>query len=93
MINTLISPSLVILIKVKPNARENKIERIDCSVIDKNKRSFSGGCFAVSVKSPPKEGKANEEAIRLIADYFKISPSRIRIISGAAAKNKILEIN
>lgn len=81
-----------ILIRVKPNARENKIEKIDCAGILKKRPSFSGGCFAVSVKSRPKEGKANEEAIKLMAHYLKISPSRITIVSGAAARNKILEI-
>ncbi len=81
-----------ILIRVKPNARENKIEPIACSAIAKNQRSFSGDCFAVSVKSRPKEGKANEEAIRLMASYLKIPPSRIIIVSGATSRNKILEI-
>ncbi len=81
-----------IFIRVRPNAGENKIEKTDRVAVLKNQISFPGGCFAVSVKSPPKEGRANEEVIRLIAGYFKISPSMVRIVSGSTSRNKILEI-
>ncbi len=49
--------------------------------------------FSAFVKSPPVEGKANEELINLIADYFKIPKSKVKIISGLNARNKIIEVS
>ncbi len=69
-----------IFVKAKPGAKENKIKKIDESH------------FEVSVNQPPKENKANFAVIELLADYFEVPFSGIRIISGATSKNKILEI-
>ncbi len=68
-------------VKVKPNSRENKVEYV------------KKDNFRISVKAPPKEGKANKEVIRLLSEYFKVPQSSIRILSGKTSKNKIVEIN
>ncbi|MBU1037160.1 DUF167 domain-containing protein [Patescibacteria group bacterium] len=46
----------------------------------------------VRLKSAPVEGKANQELIRYLADYFKTTKSNIEIIKGKNFKNKIIEI-
>jgi len=69
-----------IFIKAKPNSREEKIEKID----EQN--------FVVSVKEPPVKGKANDAIRNALAVYFKTSSSSVKIISGFASKNKIIEI-
>lgn len=69
-----------IFVKAKPGSREDKIEKID------------DAHFVVSVKEPPIQGRANRAIIKLLADYFKTDISHIRIISGAIARNKIIEI-
>lgn len=69
-----------IFIKVKPKAKEEKVEKID----DIN--------FKVSVKQSPEKGKANSAAMRALADYFNTSQSNVRIISGSTSKLKIIEI-
>ncbi len=69
-----------IFIKAKPNSQNKSVEKID------------DAHFVVSVKEPPVRGLANAAIIRALADYFKVSPSRIRIISGYTARQKILEI-
>lgn len=69
-----------IFVKAKPNSREEKIEKIDDTH------------FVVSVKAPPIQGMANRAIIKLLADYFKTDVSRVRIVSGAIARNKIVEI-
>ena len=67
-------------VKAKPNAYEEKVEKISDSE------------FAVSVKEPPVNGLANRAIIKALADYFGISQLRIRIISGHTSRQKIIEI-
>ncbi|MCX6759390.1 MAG: DUF167 domain-containing protein [Candidatus Nealsonbacteria bacterium] len=69
-----------ISVRVKPNAKEEKVKKINETY------------FEICVKEPPIKGKANKAIIRVLADYFDISPSRINIISGFKSKEKILEI-
>jgi uncharacterized protein YggU (UPF0235/DUF167 family) len=38
------------------------------------------------------EGRANSVMIKVLADYFKIDESRIRLIKGFKTRNKIFEI-
>ena len=59
-----------ISVKVKLKAKEEKCEKIS----DNN--------FAVFVKDAPHKGKANEAVIRILAKYFKVSKSQIKIIIG-----------
>ena len=69
-----------ISVKAKTNAKKESVEKIG----DKE--------FVVSVKEPPVDGRANWAICRIVADYFGISPSRVNIVSGQSAKNKILDI-
>ncbi len=70
-----------IFVKAKPSAKEEKIEKID----EIN--------FIVSVKEPPKDGKANKAIIKAIAAYFNIAPSCVNLISGFSSKQKVFEIS
>lgn len=69
-----------ISVHVKAGAREERVEKV------------SETEYRVSVKAPPIEGKANDDVIRILADYFRVSKLQIRIVVGHTAKNKILEI-
>ena len=51
-----------------------------------------GDCFFVSVKLPAERNLANVRVLELVADHFKISPRKIRIISGHHSSGKILSI-
>lgn len=44
------------------------------------------------LKSAPVDGKANEELVDLLADYYDISPSKISIKSGMTSQKKLIEI-
>ncbi len=68
-------------VKVKPNCKEQKIEE------------QSDGSLTVKLKSAPVDGKANEELIKLLAEKFKVSKSRIRIKSGLSSRQKLIEID
>jgi len=69
-----------ILVKAKPLSKEEFIEKIDESN------------FVVSVKEPPVKGLANQAIIRALANYFKVSTSNIKLVSGFSSRHKIFEI-
>lgn len=69
-----------IFVNVKPNAKTEKIEKI-------NETNFK-----VWVKDTPIEGKANRATIKMLADYFNIAPARVSVVSGRQSKKKMVEI-
>ena len=69
-----------IFVKVKPAAKEEKVEKINETT------------FYVEVKEPPVEGRANMAVIRALADYFGVPQLNVRIVSGFTSKMKIIEI-
>lgn len=48
----------------------------------------SSGALKIKLKSPPVDGAANEELIKLLAKQFGIAKSAIEIIGGHASKSK-----
>jgi len=73
-------PTRVIQIKVKPNSRASLLEQNE------------DGTFVAQLKSPPVDGKANEELIALVAKYFNCRQSDITIKSGSASRTKLIQI-
>jgi len=71
---------MIIAAKVKPASRQQKIEQKE-------------GYLEISLKTLPKQNKANIELINLVAKYFNKPPSCIKIIRGKTSKNKTIEIN
>ncbi len=76
----MISCSMKINIKVKPNSKQEKVEKISTTE------------FVLWVKAPAREGKANEAVIKLLSAYFGLAKSRINIVQGTSSKNKVVEI-
>ena len=71
---------MLIKVKVFPNSKKQEI-------IKKSEDSFD-----VKVKAKPIKGEANREVIKVLALYFKIPESKIKMIKGFKQKNKIFEI-
>lgn len=69
-----------LFIKVKPKARQEKVEKVDKTH------------YVVHTKNIPEKGKANEGVIRLLADYFSVSKSHIAIISGTTSRVKVVQV-
>jgi len=67
-------------VRVKPGSRQSRIEEAP------------DGTLLVWVKSPPVEGRANQELIERLAERFRIPCSQIRIRSGSAGRIKVVEI-
>jgi len=51
------------------------------------------GTLKVWLHAEAKEGKANKALIELLADYYGVNKSSVRIVSGLKIKNKIVEID
>jgi len=68
-----------IQVKVKPSSKTEEI-------------SQEGDNFIVKVKEPPKEGKANQAVVKLLAEHFGVPQSQVRILSGFRSRNKVIEV-
>ena len=68
-----------IQVKAKPNSKSEEVSR-------------EGDSFLVKVKEQTKEGKANQAVIKLLAEYFGVPQSHVRILGGFRSKSKIIEV-
>ncbi|OHA63079.1 MAG: hypothetical protein A2842_02585 [Candidatus Wildermuthbacteria bacterium RIFCSPHIGHO2_01_FULL_48_25] len=66
-----------IFIKAKPGAREEGIEKID------------EAHFVVSVKEPPKEGRANRAIEKALTEYLH---KPVKLVSGFVSRQKVFEV-
>jgi uncharacterized protein len=67
-------------IAVKPNARTSSLEKSD------------EGQWRAQLKAQPVEGKANEELIALVANYFGLRKAQVSIKRGTTSRVKVVEI-
>jgi len=70
------------LIKVKVFTGSKKQE-----VVQKNEDSFE-----VRIKSKPEKGLANKEVVEVLASYFNISTSDLKLIKGHKQRSKIFKL-
>lgn len=68
---------LKIFVKVKPNAKKTQI------------LSQQDNEYVICVKSPPIDGKANEELTKFLRKHFKV---KVKLKSGITSKIKTFEI-
>ncbi len=50
------------------------------------------GALRVRVKAPPVDGTANVALVQLLAKTIGVAKGKIMLVSGATARNKIIEI-
>jgi len=68
-----------IQVRIKPNSKTEEVKQ-------------EGDGFIVKVKEPPKEGKANQAVIKILARHFNVPQSQVRILSGFKNRDKIIEV-
>jgi hypothetical protein len=70
-----------IQVTVKPNAKNSQLFR------------NSDGSYMARIQSPPVDGKANKELIKLIGKEFGVAASKVTIKSGQGSRRKLIEID
>ena len=74
------APSILVQIKVKPRSRASLLMQLP------------DGTWLANLKSPPVDGKANEELIALVAERWKCRRADVSIKSGASGRMKLVRI-
>ena len=69
-----------IKVKVSAGAKTEKIEEVE------------PGIFKIRVTEQPEKGKANVRVLELVAEYFKVSKSKVFLVSGNTYREKIIDI-
>jgi uncharacterized protein len=67
-------------IKVKPNAKVSELMQMP------------DGSWQAKLKSPPVDGRANEELIALVAKHFNCRKTAIAIKAGASSRSKLITV-
>jgi uncharacterized protein (TIGR00251 family) len=67
-------------VKVHPRARRSAIT------------GRLGDAWKLDLAAPPVDGKANDECIRYLAELADVSRARVRIVTGASSRMKVVEI-
>ena len=71
----------IVQIQVKPNSRASLLEQNE------------DGTWLAQIKSPPVDGKANEELIGLVAKQFGCRKAEVSIKSGGSSRIKLIQIS
>lgn len=71
-----------IIAKVTPKSKTTLVE-----IIEATSEKIS---LKIKVRTAPEDGKANDEVIRVLADYFAIPKSKISLKSGYTSRSKVL---
>ena len=67
-------------VRVQPRASRNSVE------------IFEDGVLRLRITALPENGQANAAVTDLLARYLDIPRGRVRIVRGAASRNKVLEV-
>jgi uncharacterized protein len=72
------------------------VARVSVKVHPRAKRSGVAGRFGegwkVDLAAPPVDGKANEECVRFFAELAEVPRGRVRIVTGATSRTKVVEV-
>ena len=71
---------VILEVKVKPNARSSSLEQLP------------DGTWRAQLRSPPVDGKANEELIALVAGRFGCPKASVSVKSGASGRTKLVKV-
>jgi len=71
---------MLVKVHVVPKSKSVKIEEL------------AEKCLRVRLISPPVDGRANNELIKLLARYYKKNKSAVRIKKGLRSRDKLIEV-
>ena len=73
-------PELIITVRVTPKARHRSIIKKD------------DGTYRVATPKLAEDGKANDDVVDILAEFFMVAPSCVTLMNGARSRNKIFKI-
>lgn len=74
------SPAAILQVRVQPRATRNEV------------LGFNGPVLRVRVTAPPEDGRANDAVVGLLAEALDVPRSRVRILRGHTARNKVVSV-
>jgi uncharacterized protein len=72
--------AVVLRVRVKPRSKASELTQ------------SPDGTWIARLKSPPVDGKANEELIALVAERFGVRKSDVTIKAGASGRMKLIKV-
>jgi len=76
-----------IFVRAKPGVKKAYVKET-ADLFEKNGERR----FVVAVAERAIEGKANRAIEKALAEHFSVAPSRVKIVAGQTAKEKVVEI-
>jgi uncharacterized protein (TIGR00251 family) len=73
--------NISIQVRVQPNAARNEVV------------GFTSGVLQVRIAAPPVKGKANRELVDFLSHVLRVSKSRVAILKGHTARNKVIAVS
>jgi len=70
----------ILTVKVTPKASKSEV------------MGWENDQLKIRIKAVPEKGEANEELIRVLADYFDLPKSQISIIRGHKSRTKLVQL-
>lgn len=80
------SDHILLYVKVTPNSSKTKISG---KFIDEKNQEY----LKVNLAAVPEDGKANDELIKFLCKFLKISKSKIEILRGETSRIKVVKIS
>lgn len=73
--------SVRLAVRVQPGAKRAGV-----------KGRAADGTLQLAVTAPPEDGRANRTMVKLLCEVLDLKPRQVRLVRGAAARTKWLEI-
>ena len=71
---------MIIKVKAKPKSKVEYVNEVE------------DGLYEVAGMVAPDDGKANNKIAELLAQHFRVSKSKVKLLRGASGKLKLFEI-
>ena len=72
---------VMLQVKVKPRAKVSELAQA------------ADGTWMAKLKSPPVDGKANKELIKLVAEKYRCGKAAVSIKAGSAGRTKLVRLS
>lgn len=71
---------MLVTVRVKPRAGRDEIVGV------------RDGTLEVRIAAPPAQGAANARLLRVLADYYGVAPSAVRLVAGRSSRLKRISV-